>query len=252
MQEIQYQTLTLVLDESGKGYRVQACEKDAIHVTIPSKINGVPVLAVNDYAFENCTKLRSVDFPPYSIEADVQDELFFEIGEYAFSGCTALISVDLPSGMQTLSRGAFYGCTGLQNVRYPMGMYVSSYAFAGCTALKSVSPVVRFGEGAFSHCKSLEQFPVSEVATEIPEDAFEHCEALTDIVIPASVRRIEPLTFRGCKALKNVRFISTEGWVEGNVYTQQRHSIDVTNPVKNANNLSRMDFDDGITGWIKE
>ena len=250
---MKFEKLTLELNDSKDGYIVTACEKDAVEVQIPQKVDGLPVRSIGENAFKDCNELRSVIFPENGIEAFIEDEMFKEIGEYAFSGCIALQSIEIPNGTWCIGYGAFYGCESLKSAQFEWGVFIGPYAFAQCEKLKEVSEMGSVSEGAFSNCISLEKFPVGSAATEISEDAFEHCYALKEIVIPASVKRIESLAFRGCRGLKRVIFEDPNGWfVEFRYAGFDDRALDLTDPLKNAEMLSRQDFDDGIITWYKK
>ena len=75
-------------------------------VTVPATINGFPVIA---------------------------------IGEYAFNWCISLESIDLGNGVKTIGNGAFMGCTALKEITIPATVTKIDYSpFSGCTALESI------------------------------------------------------------------------------------------------------------------
>ena len=67
------------------------------------------VITIDDYAFQNCTGLKSVTFVP-SGRSDVGP---CNIGNYAFQNCTALTNFHFPDFVTSLGDGAFSGCSGL-------------------------------------------------------------------------------------------------------------------------------------------
>ena len=252
MAEIKYEKLTL--EESYGEYTVVGCDKDAESVVIPYGINGLPVVAIGAFAFENCSLLRSVEFEDIPEEKIIEGFLGVkEIGDSAFSDCVALEKINLPYSVGFIGRSAFADCRSLEEVTFEEMTYVSPYAFYRCKALKTVTPFdFSVSEGVFSYCESLEKFPVTEGAESIDEDAFEHCDSLTKIVIPKSVRCIEQLAFRGCKSLDEVKFAADDGWwVRFRYIDSEKHEIDVTDPKKNARSLRGMDFDDGVVNWTR-
>ena len=256
MEVIEFEKLTLLLNEAGTEYAIVGCEKDAVEVAIPKRVNGLPVVKIGAQAFEKCEKLRSVVFPDYDeedIDALCNDEVLKEIGEYAFSGCISLVSVDISYTVTCIWWGAFCDCSSLKRAVFRENIYVGSYAFYRCKSLTDVTPVKDVYEGAFAFCESLASLPITNKTKEIAEDAFEHCYALENIVIPKSVKRIEPLAFRMCKNLKTVVFEDGEDWyVRFRYMSAEDRKLDLTNPEKNAYNLWRMDFDDGVSLWYKK
>lgn len=251
MNTVKQGKLTFTLINGETAYAVTACEKDAVEIVLPEKVNGLVVRKVEEYAFEDCKSLKQVIFPEPSEEAWTADEYLEEIGEYAFSGCISLKEVALPYGVRTVGRGAFYGCKALERASFDRA-FVCGYAFSGCEKLVSVSPVSFVSEGAFRDCKSLKELPLAKGAREIDEDGFEHCEGLTEIVIPASVKRIGGLAFRGCYALKKATFEAPDGWVWHCRYTGKDYPLDLSDPARNAKSLGWADFDDGVSSWRRQ
>lgn len=94
-------------------YRGKASE-----LRIPDTLDGYPVTAIADKAFENNTTLASVIIP-----AGVK-----EIGWFAFSGCVFLTDVTLPASLQSVEYGAFENCSSALTVRCPNGSYAQQYA----------------------------------------------------------------------------------------------------------------------------
>ena len=234
----------------GTAYIVAECDKTAVEVEIPAKVDGLPVTAVGYNAFEDCTLLKKVVFPEPTEEDRMLCQTFDEICEYAFSGCSCLEEVELPYCVHTIGRGAFYNCVSLRKATF-FDAFVGSYAFSGCKSLQSVSPVNYVNEGTFRFCESLTQLPVTKTLKEIEEDAFEHCYGLTEIVIPATTKYIGGLAFRSCRGLKKVVFEEPNGWTWLNRYTDEEKPLDLSDPERNARSLGEIDYDDGVSSWRK-
>ena len=249
MQTERLDGITYTLDD-GK-YYVTAHDDGIVSAIIRLTLNGVPVVGIAEEAFSHCTTLTTVEFVNHPDEID-DDFRNFEIGDYAFMGCGGLTSIELPDFTGSVGRGAFHSCTSLVTAVLPyMPCYIAPYAFYQCTSLLELNPLWNVAEGVCSHCTSLKILPIRSVS-EIDEDAFEHCESLSEILIPKTVKRIGALAFRGCKGLKKVTFESPNGWYFHNRYNDSEYKIDLSDPVKNALSLSRMDFDDGVTAWYKK
>ena len=248
MENIKYEKLTLELEQDSfeQYYKIVSCEKDAVVVNIPKAINDIVVRKIDDYAFEDCVDLAVVNFPEYDIEDRINDVFLKEIGEYAFKCCTSLIEMELPYTLYSIKWGAFSGCTSLVKCTFDSFTFVGSYAFYNCKSLVELSYFTNASEGVCSGCELLPYLPLTNSTREISEDAFEHCYALKEIVLPASIERIEKLAFRSCRNLKSVTFEATNNWYWHNRYQQTDHPLNVSNPTKNAQMLSGMDFDDGV------
>lgn len=251
MADVKYGSLILNRATDDDTYAVVYCSKEAETVSIPAEIDGVAVTAIADNAFEECRMLLHVEFEPPSEELLMAGAVLTEIGEYAFSYCDNLVSIDIPYTVYSIGRGAFYNCSSLKLATLPASAYVGSYAFCGCTELEKISPLAYASEGILSSCEKLSKIELLPGISEICEDAFEDCYALTEIVIPRNVRRIEQLAFRGCHGLKRVRFEDPEGWFVRIRYDGSVHAIDTANEFEIAEELSHMDFDDGVDFWYK-
>ena len=124
------------------------------------------VKQIGDFAFANCTALKSVSIP-----SSVR-----EIGGSAFLNCTALESIILPKRVTSIGDGTFMGCTALKSVTIPGRVTeIKDMAFAGCTALTSVcmgKKVTAIGIGAFSECASLASLALPKSLSHIGILAF--------------------------------------------------------------------------------
>ena len=97
---------------------LQSYVGESTGVTIPTSIDGCPVVAIGDRAFENCHQLTEVVIP----------EGIQSIGWFAFSGCIALKSVTLPKSLSVVQYGAFLNCPSAMTVSCPKDSYARAYA----------------------------------------------------------------------------------------------------------------------------
>ena len=75
-------------------------------VTVPDMIDGLPVTAIADYAFHNCTSLTHITLP----------NSITTIGDYALEGCTSLNHITLLNSSISIGHQAFFGCAGLLTI----------------------------------------------------------------------------------------------------------------------------------------
>ena len=92
--------LTLALSEYDQSYVVKKYTGTKSTVTLPATYRGLPITAIDDFAFENCTGLETVIIP----------EGYTSIGMCAFYGCCNLTSVTLPDSMTLIGAYAFRWC----------------------------------------------------------------------------------------------------------------------------------------------
>ena len=168
-------------------------------VTIPSEIDGSPVVKIGASAFINCISLTTLTIP----------NSVFSIEDSAFSGCVGLTSVSIGNSVTSIGKHAFYGCSSLTSVTIPESVTnIGGWAFHKCTNLRSImipNSVTSIGNGAFSFCSSLTSITIPNGITSIGEWFFAYCSNLKSIIIPSSMMSIsENNTFTGCPDTLNV------------------------------------------------
>lgn len=209
-------------------------------LSIPDKIEGLPVTSIWDHAFEGHTNLTSVTIPDSVIN----------IEEYVFSGCSSLTSImvnmlnpkymstdgilfnkdqtiiikypaakpsekyTIPYGITTIEPGAFEACTSLTNIIIPnsitnlgAGGGDGPGAFSYCTHLRSVTipnSISRIEANAFSGCTDLTDITIPNGVTEIEMGAFGLCTSLTSIDLPDTITTIGWSAFGGCSSLTSI------------------------------------------------
>lgn len=75
----------------------------------------------NKQLFENCSKLKYVDFNKVEI-----------VDEESFQWCTGLTSIHFPSSVRTLMPIAFQGCNNLESITFDEGIETVYGSFSGC------------------------------------------------------------------------------------------------------------------------
>ena len=96
------------------GFGVYSCRTSASGpLVIPSTYNGLPVTAIGDGAFRDCTSLISITIP----------DSVTQIGAYAFDTCSSLTSITIPDSVTSIGQYAFRGCSGLNKINLPYRFY---------------------------------------------------------------------------------------------------------------------------------
>ena len=134
---------------------------------------------INNFAFNDCGKLTSIEFPSGTKS----------IGNQAFTYCTSLTSIKIPSSVTTIGENAFQRCSNL-----------SSVTFAEESQLKDINKSV------FSYCSNLTSIEIPEGVETIGESAFYGCNKLKSITIPKTVTIIGVQAFNNCENLISVEF----------------------------------------------
>lgn len=143
------------------------------------------------------------------------------IGEYAFNFCTKLKSVVIPSSVTTIGDRAFYECNSLTHVNIPTSITdIGAYAFHFCYKLETIhipESVQNIGHLAFCKCTKLNNIDVSEdnVYYSSMEGVLYSKDYSTLITypldktdknfnIPSTVKSITSMAFDGCSNLTSV------------------------------------------------
>jgi len=122
-------------------------------VSIPSIINGLPVIAIGTNAFWGCN-LTNIMIPS-SVTS---------IGKWAFANCTNLTSVMFPNSVTSIGEWAFARCERLANVTIP------------------TNSVTTIGDCAFFDCISLANLTIPKNVTFPRGHPFWGCIGLTNFV----------------------------------------------------------------------
>jgi hypothetical protein len=142
-------------------------------VTIPDRINGLPVTRIGDEAFVNCYLTR------VAIGNNVTS-----IGYGAFAS-TGLTSITIPDSVTSIGQQAFESCYYLTSVT--IGNGVTSIAFETfdvCDTLTNLNignSVTSIGYGAFGSCDKLTSVTIPDSVTSIGGEAFYYCTSLTSV-----------------------------------------------------------------------
>ena len=137
------------LSEDGSYYTVVGYSDVIPNVEIASEIDGIPVTAIAESAFQNNADIVKVSVPD-SVKT---------IGTAAFRNCANLTSVTLPSGLTALPGECFYDCRVLKSVNLPDSLQsIGDFCFQNCTLLGNVTvpaSVTEIGYDAFLNCESI-------------------------------------------------------------------------------------------------
>ncbi len=202
-------------------------------VTIPSTIDGLPVINIRDRAFEYCSSLTNVTIGNSvtsigvwafgsctSLTSVTIGNNVTSIGDYAFAGCTSLTSVTVGNGVTSIGQGAFADCNSLNGVTLPKSVTsIGNYAFADCTSLSTItvnaSNSVYSSVGGVLFDKSqttIIEYPggktgsytIPTSVTSIGEVAFFECTNLTSVTIGNTVTSIWNGAFGYCSSMTGV------------------------------------------------
>lgn len=142
--------------------------------------------------FQNCTSLRSVDFP-----------IITAIGDGAFNG-SGLTIADFPT-VTYLGSNVFRNCANLQTANLPLVTSAKGTVFENCSSLVSCNlPLLtELGTSFFDGCTNLKTLTIGTL-TSVRERAFYYCSNLESTIDCSGCATIYDYVFFGCSKLPAV------------------------------------------------
>lgn len=209
------------------GVKISKYTGKAKKLTIPAKIAGKKVVAIEEGAFKDNTKIKQVKMP----------KTMRQIGMQAFAGCTKLKKVTFTNKLDEIGQAAFSG-SGLTKITIPKGIdEIAPETFADCKKLKTVvlgEEVSAIGERSFAGCEKLQTINLDNVE-EIRSKAFENDTAIAGNLVLKNVVSIDENAFYGCTGIASVDF-SDSLQVLGNEYER-------SNPFSYCSNITAFNVD---------
>lgn len=129
-------------------------------LSIPEKINGIPVTEISHGAFANDKEIKKLTLP----------KTLKNINPNAFNS-SAIESVYISPGVETIDDGAFKNCEKLKEI----------------SLLEGLS---RIGCGAFSRCDNLVSITIPDSVTSLSDSVFDFCMSLKEIHIGSGLTSI--------------------------------------------------------------
>ena len=156
-------------------------------VVIPAYIDGIPVTAISQSAFENNAVVAEVTLP----------DSLTDVGNAAFKNCENLAKIYLGSGVENIGEDCFAG-TKIEDLTLPESVKaVGERAFMGCGQLKSVTlpdGLESLGAQAFSGCEKIADLVIGDGLRVIEKEAFAYAD-IKNLTIGAGVAAIEDNAF---------------------------------------------------------
>ena len=178
-------------------------------LTIPATINGYPVTAIADRAFEDCDGITSLTL----------SEGLKCIGDFAFLFCS-FENVAIPSSVENIGFRAFgiseltsisvntanVFFSSIDGVLYNKDQTVLLFCPFGYSGAYTSIPttVTTISDYAFSNCDSITSVRIPASVKSIGEGAFQDCSELVSISLPEGIPEIRDKTFLGCFKLRNL------------------------------------------------
>jgi|GEM_PF-3279531 len=213
---------------------------------IQSVTVGDGITTLGNFAFYQCTKLKSVTLPA----------TMSSIGASTFT-YSGIEEITLPSGITTVGNYALANCSHLKHIEIPEGVQtIGANAFNGCYRMTSVtlpSTLTEIGNNAFSSCESLRSITLPSRLQAIKQNAFSGCSSLTSLTLPSSLTSIEASAFNNCFKLVEIINHSSLSPVKGSTenggvayYAKWVH----TGATRLVNQDDYLFFSDGDTAYL--
>ena len=216
-------------------------------MTIPSELNGIPVVQVGSGTFplegrspfasqsiasinisQGISRIGGYAFYQSSIASIDIPNSVTSVGEYAFYRCSSLTALTIPDSVASIADGALCGLNNMTNFTLnasnPSFSYSNGVLFnKNQTFLIVAFPEILSGDTysipgtvkdigvlAFLECENLTGITIPFGVINIGNGAFANCSGLTGtLTIPNSVTGIGMYAFNGCTLLENITIPAT-------------------------------------------
>lgn len=179
------------------------------NLVIPSVIDDLPVIAIDDLAFLNNKTIKSVELA----------ESLLTIGGSILSGCSNLTDLTIYNNKIINNESvalSLFGKIEFENAYDASGCYIpnnlstvtiggnytiKARAFYSWTSLKTVEileEIKKIGVSAFAYCKKLNNVIIPNSVNYIGRSAFDYCENLKGITLPENLQFIGVRAFARC------------------------------------------------------
>ncbi len=169
------------------------------NLVLPTYINNLPVVAIDEYAFGEYDTLKSVVLP----------RRLETIFNSAFCLCTNLKQITFPASLRRIDYFAFYRCN-LDELTLPDSVITIGYnAFEENRALRQVSigsGLTFLNELVFQGCDSLETIKIESVSA---IGGFSDLPLLRSVMLGDGVHFVQADAFSNCSLLQDVYFVNS-------------------------------------------
>ena len=164
-------------------------------VEIPETIDGIAVMSIASYTFQNCSDVSEIVIPDSVVS----------IGSSAFRSCSNLSRITIPETVTKLGDSVFLYCKQLEDINID-GNNNFYQAEGGILYNKDKSMLLEYPSASG-------EVVIPDSVEGIEEYAFYSCSGLTSITIPKTVTYIGHDAFQNCSSLTAFFFKGTsEQW----------------------------------------
>ena len=228
----------------------------------------IVVTTIGNFAFNENTRLKSVNFSELSALTSISSK--------AFQNCSALVlDSGLPSSLTTIGDSAFEGCSSLGcSLNLPNLTSIGAAAFksSSITTVQNLGSITALSDETFRNCAALTTATLPSTLTAIGDYcfagvssgtaaqfshlatvtmsnslvsignyAFDYCKELTSISFPSTTTTIGNYAFRGCSKLASITFSSGLTSI-GNYAFQSTAPVTINLSATQGNSLNIGDY----------
>lgn len=177
-------------------------EMECFNNSFQSVVFPSTLVKIEKKSFENCERLKSVDFS--------RCKNLLEIEECAFCECKSLKEIILPDTVRFIGESAFSGLEECEKIVMPASLeLICDSAFHSCGKLTTID---------FSRCEELK---------DIGSCAFCYCESLKEIVLPSSLKKIGQSAFCSCQ-LKGIDIPDSVEYIGSDAFSSNMQLVAAT------------------------
>ena len=168
----------VTLNNSGDGLIITSYTGNTARITIPARIDGIPVIEIGEGAFYRNNTITNV-----TISNGIQ-----RIAASAFKNCNNLTTLVIPDSVTEIVWDAIGYCQRLTSITLPRGLTVlPSLAGCGFTSFRIPDGIVEILRQAFLQCPDLTSVTIPSSVRKIGDDAFFMSNKLTTVNLPQRI-----------------------------------------------------------------
>ena len=193
------------------------------------------VVRVENYAFDNCNKIKRIIFP----------DSLVEIGDWAFKNCGALAQINIPANVSSIGEDVFFDCYAMKSILVDENNTTfkdidgNLYTKDGKTLLQYASGkkdynfkvpdgVTTIGKKAFAASYYVEYVEVCEGVEVIDDEAFSNCFDLVSISLPSTLKTIGDYAFYNSYDLSSVFIPQNVSHIGSNAFSLCPRLVDIS------------------------
>ncbi len=195
--------------------------------------SGKGVTKIGDFAFANCTNLKSIVIP----------DTVTDIGSDAFYNCSNMTNIKLSKKIKQISYEMFHSCRALVELNIPEGVtYIGAGGIANCSALKKLvipSTLNSISDNVFYGSNSIEEINIKDGSGFVYENGMlinknrtniyylsESAVNIETFIVPQGITTLGANLLRNNK-IKKVVIPSSVNYIEVDFFTSNVDEIEI-------------------------